>query len=293
MSDRTNDRACLAPGCGKKPVARGRCQTHYQQDRQAGVFVTRGFYAPDATCSVDECDRRPTWRGLCLMHGKRLRKHGSTEPSPKPSPPASCAIEGCGKRTVGRGWCSKHHQRWRAHGDPLAGGRTVLGVECIGSGCRRKPTRRQMCSLHYRRWRVHGDPDVSGRSPRPEVRQVEPCNRPTTKVPTYRTHSNEERFWHNVQPEPMSGHWFWVGGRGPRTYGRFYRWVEADGSVRYSCSAHHAAYWLFKGAIPDGLEVDHVCRVRDCVNPDHLEAVTHQVNMIRAMPHRYGDTKSR
>jgi hypothetical protein len=43
---------------------------------------------------------------------------------------------------------------------------------------------------------------------------------------------------------------------------------------------------LLKGAIPDGLELDHLCRNPSCVNPDHLEAVTHQVNMSRAVPYR-------
>lgn len=45
--------------------------------------------------------------------------------------------------------------------------------------------------------------------------------------------------------------------------------------------AHRVAYELFVGPIPDGLELDHLCRVRNCINPDHLEAVTHQVNVER------------
>ncbi len=45
--------------------------------------------------------------------------------------------------------------------------------------------------------------------------------------------------------------------------------------------AHRVAYELFVGAIPDGLEIDHLCRVRNCFNPAHLEAVTHQENINR------------
>lgn len=45
--------------------------------------------------------------------------------------------------------------------------------------------------------------------------------------------------------------------------------------------AHRVAYELFVGPIPDGMELDHVCRVRNCINPAHLEAVTHEENINR------------
>ena len=45
--------------------------------------------------------------------------------------------------------------------------------------------------------------------------------------------------------------------------------------------AHRVAYELFVGPIPDGLELDHLCRRRNCINPDHLEAVTHAENIAR------------
>jgi HNH endonuclease len=46
--------------------------------------------------------------------------------------------------------------------------------------------------------------------------------------------------------------------------------------------AHRIAYEQAFGPIPRGLEIDHLCRRRSCVNPDHLEAVTHRVNCDRA-----------
>ena len=53
--------------------------------------------------------------------------------------------------------------------------------------------------------------------------------------------------------------------------------------------AHRVAYELTNGPIPDGLELDHLCRVRHCVNPSHIEAVTHRENTLRGtgpIPHR-------
>jgi len=45
--------------------------------------------------------------------------------------------------------------------------------------------------------------------------------------------------------------------------------------------AHRMAYTVFKGEIPEGLHIDHLCRKRNCVNPDHLEAVTKYENTMR------------
>jgi len=46
--------------------------------------------------------------------------------------------------------------------------------------------------------------------------------------------------------------------------------------------AHRWAYETCVGSINDGLQIDHLCRVRECVNPDHLQPVTHAENMRRA-----------
>ncbi|MFI7072082.1 HNH endonuclease signature motif containing protein [Micromonospora sediminicola] len=45
--------------------------------------------------------------------------------------------------------------------------------------------------------------------------------------------------------------------------------------------AHRVAYELLRGPVPEGLQLDHLCRVRHCVNPDHLQPVTHRVNTLR------------
>lgn len=73
---------------------------------------------------------------------------------------------------------------------------------------------------------------------------------------------------------PGSGCWIWTGSKGEDGYG----------SVRYRRKvwrAHRAAYTILVGPIPFGLELDHLCRVRACVNPSHLEPVTGEENIRR------------
>ena len=90
-----------------------------------------------------------------------------------------------------------------------------------------------------------------------------------------------ETFWTRVQPFlALDACWLWTGSRDGKGYG-YYSWQEPGKGARIA-SAHRTAYELLVGPIPEGLELDHLCRNTLCVNPDHLEPVTHQVNMTRA-----------
>lgn len=83
-----------------------------------------------------------------------------------------------------------------------------------------------------------------------------------------------DRFWQKV--EKGEGCWRWLASSQGTGYGQ----VKAPGrgNVRL---AHRVAYELVKGPIPTGLVIDHLCRNRMCVNPDHLEPVTDAVNIQR------------
>ena len=61
-----------------------------------------------------------------------------------------------------------------------------------------------------------------------------------------------------------------------------YGYITFKGST---ITTHKLAFESVVGPVPDGLEIDHLCRNRACWNPDHLEAVTHQENMRRAAQH--------
>ena len=81
-----------------------------------------------------------------------------------------------------------------------------------------------------------------------------------------------QRFDHYYIPEPNSGCWLWIGTI-RAGYGLF--WVG-----KKHVSAHRWNYENTYGPIPHGLDLDHLCRVTCCVNPQHLRIVTHQENML-------------
>ncbi len=86
--------------------------------------------------------------------------------------------------------------------------------------------------------------------------------------------SLQERFESKIMPEPNSGCWLWLGSLTHNGYGS----IWANGRLK---RAPRVSYELHVGIIPHGLEIDHLCRVRCCVNPDHLEAVTRKENARR------------
>jgi hypothetical protein len=134
---------------------------------------------------------------------------------------------------------------------------------CSIEGCVELARARGWCGTHYRRWQKWGDP---------------------LHLQQAQIHglSVEDRFWAKVikdGPVPVSRPelgrcWGWRGKPDRLGYCRFW-----DGKRRPY--AHHFSYELHFGSIPSHLEPDHLCRNPSCVNPYHLEAVTHRVNTLR------------
>lgn len=84
-----------------------------------------------------------------------------------------------------------------------------------------------------------------------------------------------DRLWAKVDKTETC--WLWRGSRNRLGYGR----ICEGGPSRRILFAYRVAYELERGPIPPGLSLDHLCRVPACVNPAHLEAVTHRENVMR------------
>lgn len=93
----------------------------------------------------------------------------------------------------------------------------------------------------------------------------------------------QERFKSRFQ-KPESGCWLWAGHIDRDGYGKFT--FAVPGSKIRNTGAHRLSYEIYVGPIPEGLQIDHLCRTRNCVRPDHLEPVTGKENTRRS-PKRF------
>lgn len=233
------------------------------------------------TCGVGGCDRPVRARDWCEAHYDRWRATGDVRAGipvrkRQGSGRAKCAVPECLKPVKASGWCENHARKWRRWGDPL-GGRSrriyPVGTPCKVDGCDEPVSARGWCKLHYARWvdrSRRGTPGDPG-------------------VPRQIVGDDLARFWSKVDkngPVPsyrpaLGPCWIWTAAINKRSgYGYFA--VGGLYAVNRNRGAHRYSYELAKGRIPRGLEIDHLCRVRHCVNPAHLEAVTPQENRRRA-----------
>ena len=106
------------------------------------------------------------------------------------------------------------------------------------------------CEMHYTRVKRHGSPHVVLKDHRPFA----------------------DRWRDHI--EMVDGCWIWTSG----TSNGYGITSEGYGNV---FAVHRRVYCLLVGEIPDGLELDHLCRNRACCNPDHLEPVPHPENVRR------------
>lgn len=107
-----------------------------------------------------------------------------------------------------------------------------------------------------------------------------------------RTHTDEQRFWARVDRAGPDECWLWTGPINYAGYGYFGTGSRLD-DTRRSSMAHRFSHELHIGPIPAGFHVDHLCRVRRCVAPHHLEAVTPSENARRALPYSIAASKAR
>lgn len=142
-----------------------------------------------------------------------------------------------------------------------------MATTCSIDGCQAKHYGRGWCSRHYQRWWKHGDP------------LWDPQRPPLA------------RFWEKVGVSDVADPdacWLWRGSTW-LGYGRFN--LSGARPVKTTL-AHRFLYELLIGPVPRELSLDHLCRVRNCVNPVHLEPVTHAENVRRGAASRRAEREA-
>lgn len=162
----------------------------------------------------------------------------------------TCTMPDCDSKHYSRGMCRRHHARWQRAENKAATGRPCLIDECESAGT----AGHGYCEKHYRRYQRHGSPHATSRIVGDDV----------------------ARFWSYVNKSGPGSCWNWTGGMSHDGYGVLRIANRTAYMPRFS-------YELAHGPIPSGMEPDHLCRNRACVNPDHLEPVTHKENILRGV----------
>lgn len=124
---------------------------------------------------------------------------------------------------------------------------------CTVDGCGKAHIARGFCTGHYQRWQRHGGPM-------------------STPVQSRIVGTPAARFWPKVNTQGVC--WEWTAGKYADGYGQF-------NTGQGKTAAHRWAWEYLIGPVPEGTELDHLCRNVACVNPDHLEPVTHGENVRR------------
>lgn len=197
-------------------------------------------------CKFKGCTRIHYAKGYCQPHWGQHSRGSELKPIGWKPPKRYCSLDGCSDLVKARNMCDKHYRKSL---------RDAVTQECKVSGCKYLIARRGYCSSHYRQALEWGESKV----------------RPLGGSSLTRGMTDEARFDFYVHKTDTC--WVWIGARrGGTGYGSFYS--QGEGTL-----AHRYSYQRFVGPIPDGFVIDHKCHNRACVNPDHLQVVTHKQNM--------------
>lgn len=166
-----------------------------------------------------------------------------------------CVFPECGRPRRRRDLCAAHGAQ-RDKGRALVPVRPystrgeIVSETCIAEQCSRKSAKRGLCDSHYSASR-------EGRA--------------------FAVLDQREDEWFYSRVAEKDGCWVWQSSLNRDGYGQFRR--HGSGNK----TAHRWSYEFMRGEIPPGLQLDHLCRNRACVNPEHLEPVTSLVNWWRGI----------
>ena len=257
----------------------------------------------DPTCSVDGCDRSVYMKRLQLCNA-----HYQQHKAGKPFRPIrrrsaiyvgqKCEIEGCDGQVKSRGWCSTHYARWRNHGDPM---KLLRGTRnpCTVDGCDRIGKNGNPCHMHYKqehrkRGSIKKNCEFCGDRFGTYSGSVRFCSKSCAGDWTHSTgragrpkstpladawESGDMKGFLKLVKEDCAetdrGCWEWQGSLDQSGYAIIY--------VRKALAGHRITFEAAHGVGLGKMHGHHICAVRRCVNPDHIQPATAAENSLEMM----------
>ncbi len=245
---------CSGPECEKFAVAKGLCNTHYNQVRR-GKELTPAIRKRHG-CMVTECERKHHGRGYCATHLYRIENGLPLEP-PTLRERGTCTFEDCSNPVSGLGLCSGHYQQHR-RGVPLTPlHRSRKKTQPCGfEGCGRVAQQSGLCSGH-----------LAQRATNMTLRPL----RGTQQWIEY-------RFAEAAAASNESGCWLW-----PTVNSNGYPSCSIRFEGQKFTLAHRLSFRMFVDTLPQGVAIHHICAVRNCVNPEHLQSADAAANTLESL----------
>lgn len=168
-----------------------------------------------------------------------------------------CEVDGCSRKHWARGLCNAHYQRQRIASNP----------PCSVEGCEINSKSLGLCNAHHMRQYLglKADGPIGKRRNAGLTSDVE------APVRRYAESRSDEEYLAEYSERQPDGCILWTGTPDRHLYGR---WLHGQWEPGHEPLAHRKAYTMAGNTIPEGWHVHHVCGVKTCVNPDHLEAMS-------------------
>jgi hypothetical protein len=261
---------CKVDGCDREQgKRRGYCETHYNRlckgkDLDSPIEARQ---SRSGSCEIKACERPIARRGYCGAHYGRL-KTGRDLHAPIREPldrNAPCSVDGCKRLRRVSKWCNAHYLRLKTGRDLTTPVRKVVLERpdtCSVDGCERRHSSHGYCISHAARWKKHGSTEP--RDTRSALtRAVESGDLDTlTGLLLKRVH--------------VDGNGCWI-------------WPTLDKAGKYPATPvagkplHRAVVEVKHGKPLGSQHAHHICAVTACVNPDHLQPVTHRDNVAEML----------
>jgi hypothetical protein len=241
---------CSFPDCGRDAIGSGLCNAHLAQKNTGRPLKPVKREKPRRSCAYKGCTREVVAKNLCKAH--YYQRRAGKPLSAIFTPRDGCSVEGCTRKHAARGYCEYH---WNL----AARKRDLFGLTCRVHGCDRPVMikKHRLCGGHYAQYKC-------GRRLRPLARKlsrVDADGRPKTIAEYLEQYTRID----------ADGCWVWTGNISGQGYG-----LMSGNRLgkRGKVFAHRVAWALRNGfeatELPAKLSIDHTCRNRACVNPDHL-----------------------